>query len=220
MADTVKASRAYSSPKREAQAAATRAEIAEAAHRLFLAYGYIRTTLADIAAEAGVSVPTVKLAYGTKRQVLLAAWDFAVKGGPDTRPVVEQEWFQEMVATPDPREHLRLLAAGTAIIRPRIMPMTDVIRTAAAADLEIAALLTKMSGEYYENQRTVIRSLRRKGKLRNGLTEKTATDVLYTLNAGVSFQVLVLERGWTVAAYEKWLTRLLIEQLLEPEEAD
>src|ERR1700753_933568 len=114
MVEVVQGSRRYRSPKREAQAEATRAKIAQAAHQLFLAQGYVRTTVAEIAATAGVAGPTVKLVYSPTRQLLQAAADFAVKGGLDLRPVAELEWFTAMIAAPDAREHLRLQALGSA----------------------------------------------------------------------------------------------------------
>jgi AcrR family transcriptional regulator len=216
MSELVKGSRSYRSPKREAQAAATRDEIAAAARRLFVAQGYVRTTLADIAEAAGVAVPTVKLAYRTKRSVLVAAWDHAVKDGPDPRPVVEQEWFQEMIAAPDPRRHLRLQVAGSRQVKSRIAPIIEVIRAAAPADEEISALWEKMQAEFHDNQRHTIAALRRKGPLRAGLTEDQATDLLYTLNHPTLYDMLVGRLGWPAERYEGWLAETLIEQLLEP----
>lgn len=216
MDDDVKGSRPYHSPKREVQAAATRAEIVAAAYRLFVDHGYVRTTLADIAEAAGVAVPTVKLVFGNKRSVLLAAWDRAVKSGPDPRPVTEQEWFQEILAAPDAHEHLRLQAAHSREVKSRIAPLIEVIRAAAASDVEIEALWTKMQSEFHDNQRHTIQALQRKGRLREGLTEDSATDLLYTLNHPTVYSILVVQLGWPGEQYDEWLARTLIEQLLEP----
>jgi AcrR family transcriptional regulator len=214
--EVVKGQRPYRSPKRDAQAAATRAEIAAAARRQFVSRGYVRTTLADIAEAAQVAVPTVKLAYGTKRLLLVAAWDHAVKDGPDPRPVVEQDWFRAVIAAPDQREHLRLQVAGSLEVKSRIAPVIEVIRAAAPADEEIAALWEKMQAEFHDNQRQTIRALRGKGPLRADLTEDRATDVLYTLNHPTLYDMLVGRLGWSAEQYEGWLTATLIEQLLAP----
>ena len=214
--DAVNPVRPYRSPKRVAQAAATRADIVAAARELFVGHGYVSTTLADIAQAAGVAVPTVKAVFRTKRLVLVAVWDHAVKDGPDPRPVVEQKWFQQMISAPDPREHLRLQVSGSRQVKDRIAPIVEVIRGAAAADPEIAALWTTMQTEFHDNQHRTILALRRKGRLREGLTEREATDLLYTLNHPTLYHMLVVGQGWPVRRYEEWLTETLIDQLLAP----
>lgn len=218
MLDDVKAARPYRSPRRQAQAEATRAEIVDAGHRLFVARGYVGTTLADIAAAAGVSVPTVKLAYRTKRSLLMQTWDRAVNGA-DPRPVTEQEWFTRMLADPDPREHLRLKVAASVAVSGRVAPLVEVIRAAAQADDEIAVLWDSIQAESRNTQRLTVRVLQRKGRLRDGLTEDEATDLLYTLNHG-TYHTLVGRLGWSPERYEQWLTRTLIEQLLAPRAVD
>ena len=65
----------------------------EAAYRLMSARGYMETTMADIAAEAGVAVQTVYFKFHNKPAVLRAVWAFAVKGdhlpgGPDRATLV------------------------------------------------------------------------------------------------------------------------------------
>src|ERR687891_1197455 len=57
---------------RQEQAAATRQRIATAARKLFAERGYGATTLAAIAAEAGVAEPTVYAVFGSKKAFLLA----------------------------------------------------------------------------------------------------------------------------------------------------
>jgi Bacterial regulatory proteins, tetR family len=48
----------------------TRARIIAAAARQFLACGYAAATMRAAAADAGVSLPTVELAFGTKARLL------------------------------------------------------------------------------------------------------------------------------------------------------
>lgn len=215
MAGPVKSSRSYQSPKRRAQAAATRAEIAAAAHDLFVQRGYVSTTLVDIAGAAGVAVPTVKLAYGTKRALLRAAWDRALGAGPDPRPTHEQDWFVHMLATSDPREHLRLKVAGSVPASSRVAPLVEVIRAAAQADPEIAAMWEELQADSRETQRNTVHALQRLDGLRDDLTEDEAVDLLYTLNHG-TYHTLVDRLGWSPERYQRWLTHTLIEQLLPP----
>lgn len=213
MEPSVKGSRSYRSPRRQAQAEATRVSIVDGAHRLFVARGYVATTLADIAAAAGVAVPTVKLAYGTKPALLRAAWDRAVSSGPDPRPLNEQDWFKAMLATRDPREHLRLKVLGSVPVSGRVAPLIEVIRAASQADPDIAALWEQLQVESRETQRKSVHFLHRLGGLRDDLTEDEAVDLLYTLNHG-TYHTLVDRLGWHPDRYREWLTETLIHQLL------
>ncbi len=80
MARRVKGTRAYNSPQRERQAAATRRAILDAAQRSFERDGYRATTMDAIAADAGVSLKTVYVAFATKSKLLRAVWDLALEG--------------------------------------------------------------------------------------------------------------------------------------------
>ena len=62
--------RRYHSPLRDAQAAATRVRILEAALDEFVARGYPGTSVAAIARTAGVSPETIYATFGTKRGIV------------------------------------------------------------------------------------------------------------------------------------------------------
>ncbi len=72
MTDTVK--RRYNTSRRHEQARENREQIIRAAHDLFVGHRYGRTTIADVAREAGVSAETVYKAFGNKPALLRAAW--------------------------------------------------------------------------------------------------------------------------------------------------
>src|SRR5215216_4452283 len=99
MAERVK-TRPYNSPRRRAQAAATRREILDAAQRLFERQGYAATTMAAIAAEAGVALKTVYVAFDTKSGVLRALWNMLLRGDVGDAPVGERSWYREVVEEP------------------------------------------------------------------------------------------------------------------------
>ena len=71
--------RAYTSDLRTEQAARTRERVVRAAAHELTEHGYERTTLARVAARAGVSLETVK-AHGPKRALLLAAFELTFAG--------------------------------------------------------------------------------------------------------------------------------------------
>src|SRR6478672_5080563 len=97
MAEPVKSTRRYESPRRREQAAATRREILEAAHRLFAQQGYAGTTMADLAGEAGVALKTVYVAFETKAGVLRALWNLLLRSDDGAVPVAEQAWYRAVL---------------------------------------------------------------------------------------------------------------------------
>src|ERR1700754_3432351 len=102
MPKAVKTKRAYNSPRRAEQAAATREAILDAAQRLFEEQGYATTSMAAIAKEAGVALKTVYLAFETKSGLLRALWHLRLRGDEDDVPIGERPWYREVLAEPDP----------------------------------------------------------------------------------------------------------------------
>ncbi|HYY17440.1 MAG TPA: TetR family transcriptional regulator, partial [Streptosporangiaceae bacterium] len=84
--------RRYQSARRQEQARRTRARICAAATAQFLATGYTGTTIKAVAAAAGVSVPTVEGAFGTKARLLKAAIDVATAGDDDHVAMLDRPW--------------------------------------------------------------------------------------------------------------------------------
>src|ERR1700747_2877842 len=76
---SISSPRVYRSELRQQQAQAPRSRVIAAAAKLFTTDGYARTTLAKIAAAAGVSAETVQ-AQGPKAALLIAAAGFAGVG--------------------------------------------------------------------------------------------------------------------------------------------
>jgi AcrR family transcriptional regulator len=213
MVDRVKPRR-YHSPRRREQAAATRKEILEAAQRLFERQGYVATSMAAIAAEAGVAIKTVYVAFETKRGVLLALWHLLLRGDEEPAPVRERSWFREVVDEPDPVRQVRLNARNSRMVKERAGALMEILRNAAPADAEIDALWSRIQAEFYDNQRTIVESLDEKNVLRRELDVDRATDILWTLNHPNLYWLQVGERGWTPEQYEEWLGDLLCSQLL------
>src|SRR3954462_4202180 len=139
MAEPVKPRR-YDSPRRRAQAEATRREILEAAERLFVRAGYAATTMAAIAREAGVALKTVYVAFESKSGVLRALWHLRLRGDEEDVPVAERDWYRKVIEEPDPERQLRLLAHNSRAVKLRIAVLVDVVRSAAPSDPDIDAL--------------------------------------------------------------------------------
>jgi len=210
-------SRSYESPLRQEQAAATRRRILNAAQELFERDGYGATSMAAIAAAAGVSLKTVYLAFETKSGVLRALWHLLLRGERDAVPVGEQDWYQAVLEEPDPERQLRLNMRNSLIVKTRAGATLEVIRDAASVDPDIGALWERIQVEFHDNQRAVVQSLADKGALTPDLDVAAAADVLWALNHPNQYALLVGERGWSAERYERWLGDLLCAQLLRPD---
>ena len=124
--------------------------ILAAAQRLFERQGYAATTMAAIAAEAGVALKTVYLAFETKGGVLRAVWNGLLRG-EDDRPVEQHAWYREVLDEPDPDRRLQLNARNSADGKRRVSAIAEVIREAAPSDEEIGALWGRISwGTYWD----------------------------------------------------------------------
>src|SRR4029077_6594838 len=128
MPPPVNPKRSYDSPRRREQAAATRRDILGAAQRLFEQQGYAATKMSEIASEAGVALKTVYAAFETKSGVLRALWNMLLRGDDDDAPVMERQWYLDVLEEPDPERQLRLNARNARAVKERIAPLLDVIR--------------------------------------------------------------------------------------------
>jgi AcrR family transcriptional regulator len=214
MTEAVKPTRRYHSPRRRQQAAETRRAILEAAQRLFESQGYPVTTMEAIAAEAGVALKTVYVAFTTKSRLLRGLWDLLLKGDQDVAPVAERPWYREIIDEPDPERQLRLNARNARAVKQRIGALLEVIRNAAVVDSESATLWSLIQSDFYDNQRAIVDTLHAKQALRPEVDVTRATDILWTLNHPDLWLLLVGARGWTPDQFEQWFADTTCSQLL------
>src|ERR671936_196935 len=144
MTESVKSTRRYDSPRRREQAAATRREILEAAQRLFERQGYAATTMAAIAAEAGVALKTLYVAFETKSGLLRALWHLLLRGDEEDVPIPQRAWYRAVLAEPDPERQLRLGAHNARLVKERAGALLAVIRSAAPGDPDIEELWSRI----------------------------------------------------------------------------
>ena len=166
-----------------------------------------------IAAEAGVALKTVYVAFETKSGLLRALWNHLLRGGRADVPIAEQEWYREVLQEPDPERQLRLTACRSRAVKVRIGALLEVIRNAAPIDADIAALWHRIQTEFHANQRVIVESLAEKDAL--ALDVDRATDILWTLNHPDVWHLLHDERGWTPGQWEQWFTDTACSQLLK-----
>jgi AcrR family transcriptional regulator len=210
----VKSTRRYESPRRRAQAETTRAQILESAGKLFERHGYAATTMAAVAADAGVALKTVYVAFETKSGLLRALWHLRLRGDQEELAVQDRDWHREVLDEPDAVRKLRLTARNSRAVKERVGVLFDVIRGAATTDTDVAALWSRIEAEFHGVQRTIVESIAAGRGLRRGLDVDRGADLLWTLNHPDVWRLLVRERGWTPEEWEQWFGDTAIAQLL------
>lgn len=56
-----------------------------------------------------------------------------------------------------------------------------------------------------------------RGYLRKGITLREATDVLWTCSSVELYDLLVVQRGWTLGRFARFVADFMIAQLLQPQ---
>ena len=206
--------RRYNSPRRQAQAEATRLALLEAAERLFVTDGYAATTLAAIARDAGVSLATVTSVFGTKLALLNALIATTVRGSDTPSPLSEQDWWKAALTERDPVRLIERYAANIRRIHERTTDIFEIVRGAATADPEIATVRRELANGRLHDSQEVALALAEKATLKPDLTVERATDITWALVSAELYRLLAVERGWPPDAYEHWLTITLCNALL------
>lgn len=211
---TVKPKRRYDSSGRQAQARRNRQVILDAAQRHFLEGGYAATTIAAIAAEAGVSVETIYKAFGGKPGLVRAIYDRGLAG---QQPVPAYQRADEMrERETDPRAIMRNWGTIASEVSSVVSPIARLVRAAATSDPDMAALLRANNDVREQRARHHARFLKRRGYLREGVSLAQATDILWTCTSDELYDLLVTQRGWSAPQYGRFLADYMIATLLPP----
>jgi AcrR family transcriptional regulator len=211
----VKPRRRYDSARRAEQARQTRAAIIETAGRLFLRDGFAATTIAAIAAEARVSVETIYKAFGGKPGLVREICNAALAGeGPVP---AETRSDQLQLREPDPVRIIRGWGELTVEVAPRIAPILLLVRSAAAADPEMAGLLAEIDAARLSRMTANARNLGAAGHLRPDVTVDQAGEVMWTYSSPELYELLVVKRGWPAERYGAFIAEAMIAALLPPD---
>lgn len=207
--------RPYRSQLRTEQARETRRRILDAAEALFLDQGYVRSTVAAIAGEAGVSAETVYATFGNKKALLQTLVDVRIAGDDEPVPLLERPGPEAVVAEADQRRRVTMFAAGIRRIIERVRRLDDLMVTAAAADEEIAALRADLQlRQRRKGMDFALEALAGEDGLRIGRTREQASAVLWTLTSPEVHRLLCDQRGFSGEEYEAWLGDAIARLLL------
>jgi AcrR family transcriptional regulator len=199
--------------RKQLAAAETQRVIVAAAARLFLEHGYHATSIGRIAAEAGVAVQTIYNAVGSKRDLLSRVLDFAATGERSPLPV-PQFMREQADREPDPRQIIAQLVEFWRGALPRTAPVFRIIREAAAADLEIAALEQGRAAQRLRNYRQAAQLLADRDALRPGMSLDDAAATIFAIGHPETYRALVLDGDWDDDAWAAWLQATLETAIL------
>ena len=208
------AKRTYNSSRRKEQALQTRRQIVEAARQLFLDRGYSGATMEAIAQQAGVAVETVYATFGNKRAILSRLIDVSLVGDDERIPLLQREGPQAVMNETDQRRQIELFAEDIYNIMSRMTPIFEIIRFAAKTEPEIADLYQTILSNRVQGLMAFVRSLRRHGPLREGVTAEIAGETIWTLTSADVITLLIGHRGWPPEKYKRWLSEMLATFLL------
>jgi AcrR family transcriptional regulator len=204
----------YASEVRDEQARRTRRAIVAAAHDLFLAQGYAATTIDGIAQAAHVSRRTVFNSVGGKAALLKLALDWAVAGDDEPIAMADRPAVKAIQAEPDPRQALMLWVQTVTEVAARTTPLGEVLVAAADIDPAAAQLLAEASGNRMLGATEFIRYLASLDGLAAGITEQRAAELCWALTDGHLYRLLIAQRGWSTADFNRWLSGSLAATLL------
>jgi AcrR family transcriptional regulator len=208
--------RRYDASKRRAHAAENKRAILEAAKTRFLTHGYARTSIASVAADAGVSEDLVYKHFANKRGLVVEVLNYAVTGRVDSPRVLQQERPRAVFAEPDQRRQLAMFAEDISGRVARARPVDDVIRSAGEVDPALAEKHASMHRTRFRNLQRFVDALASHGPLRDGLDAETAAATVWALCSPDVHRMLVEGLGWEQEQYAAWLHETLESSLLPP----
>jgi AcrR family transcriptional regulator len=209
--------RRYDSATRLAKARLTRMRILEAARDLFLAGGYVGTTLDAVAARAGVSPQTVYNLVGGKATLFKTVYDVTLAGDDEPVPLAARPEFQRILGAGTAREAVAIYVALERVLWERVGPLVAAATAqAAAGDKDVRAFVETIETERATGTRSLVGYLADRFGLRPGLTVARAADILWTLTGPDSVERLVVRRGWDWDRYQEWLVDAVHHSMFGP----
>jgi AcrR family transcriptional regulator len=189
--------------RRQRQADQTRADIVQAARRLFAGKGYRATTVRDVAVEAGVSVQTVYDSVGSKRALVLE-----LNNQLDAEAGIAQ--IARGAATEE--DPGALLAVPTRVTRALLDHCGDIIRAviaAAAEEPEMAQVVMEGHRRHAGGTAMVVDRLAAVGALRPDADLRALKDTVAVITDSATGILLMDQYGWSTQRVERWMLATL-----------
>lgn len=186
-----------------------------AAARLFAENGYARTTLAKIAAEAGVSVETVQT-HGPKAALMIAAVEHSAFGRSGDRNILDGDIGDRLAQIDDPADAAEFVVSMQVDLHRRSAHAARALFVGAAMDPTLERYLEELLDGIKRQVRRVLVVFGERGWLREDLPFDEVVETAALL-ADVETYLKIVDRSrWSEQAYRKWLRRMLVETVMNP----
>jgi AcrR family transcriptional regulator len=172
-------------------------------------HGYTDTSVARVAAEAGVSERTVFAGFASKVNLLQAALEAAVAGDAEEVPLHARPAMQRVHQAATATEAFERLAHAAAEIGERSYAMVAVVHRAADADPQIARLEQRLEAQRLTGAGYLADTVADRLRVTDPTLVAEMRDTIWVLASPLQYGLLVHERGWSVPRYRDWLARAL-----------
>lgn len=201
-------SRAYKSPLRAEQAAATRRTIIEAASKVLAERGYLGATMPQIAAEAGVSVESVHK-IGKKPDLLILAFKQTYAGESGWKTILDEPDLLHAMSMEDTDQAIAAYAEFIATANTRSAGIWPAVRTAALTEPQVAEQIDELITLKRQDFLMGIGWYVSRGRVKAETDPETVAPYLYVLTSQETYDQLLHDWGYSVEAYTTWLTEAI-----------
>ena len=201
---------------REAQIAQTEERIVAAATELFLADGYLPTTLEAVAKRGQVGARTVYVRFGTKAALFKRVVDVAIVGDTQPLDVLGRDWAQAGMTAPTAAERIAASAAIGRQIMQRTGALFAVAQQAAAVEPLIAAFWQQGREQSRHAQAVFWTRMADDGLLDPAVDLAWLIDTASLLAAAETYLLITRMTNWDLDAYQNWLAATFIRLSAPP----
>lgn len=191
---------------RQAQIAHTEQRILTAATELFLAGGYLATTLEAIAKRAQVGARTVYLRFGTKAALFKRVVDVAIAGDAQPVGVLGRDPMQTALTAPTAAKRIAAKAEGGRQIMQRTGALFAVAQQAAAVEPAIAGFWQQGRQQTRHAHAIFWTAMADDGLLDPAIDLAWLIDTTSLLAAADTYLLITRMNGWDLDTYQSWVT--------------
>jgi AcrR family transcriptional regulator len=178
----------------------TRIQILDAARAVFEEFGYYDAGLGAVAKMAGVSRQAIYLHFESKAELLTALHlhIFAT----DVLPALERHPITDAASA---LEALDAMIAVDVDVVSKVWRIHEALQMARRQHPEVEATLRPREEDRYRGLLELGRRLKREGALPADIQAGMFADMLWGLTGVGTYRSLVLERGWSLEQYRRWV---------------